>query len=575
MVDFDESMKHIGSYGRFQRMTYFMCLLVGITTPWHQLGSTFLDAETDFHCAVPGAEGAGLPPNHTDCVLNYSLPIERTSSGTGWRYSDCTRYVVTSYELGNLTCPYPAHNRTTDHRPTQSCDNGYWYDTTQYKSSIFTEFGLVCDDYWLNSLSQSIYMCGVLIGAIGFGQLADFIGRKKTIFISLVLMIVFGTIVTFAPNYTVFVIARLLVGTTVSGIFLSAFVIGTELTGPDMRTWTATLPHVAFATGYMLYALMAWGIRSWRTLQLTMTIPTVCLLFSWPFLIESPRWLISVDRHDEAAAIVRRMAKFNGVTVPEDVLNDRNEKKKNDRRYTAIDLLRTRNLLLRNLNLFYQWFVTSMVFYGLSLNTSSLPGIDDYVAFFLGGFVEIPGLFSSYYLLDILGRPKCQCLYMTVGGIACIISPFLAPPYVPEHLAPLSITLAMLGKLSISACFNISYIMSAELNPTILRNVAVGAGSMWARIGGVVSPFVVYSKQLWLPLPFAIFGGCAILAGVVAIVLPETMGADLPETTEEAEHFGIKRKSVYLSDIEKHGEVYRNRAFREEDNPGDNIKDGD
>eukprot|EP00058_Branchiostoma_floridae_P020739 XP_002606229.1 hypothetical protein BRAFLDRAFT_84031 [Branchiostoma floridae] len=173
MVDFDESMKHIGSYGKFQRMTYYMCLLVGITTPFHQLGSTFLDAETDFHCAVPAVAEGGPRENHTDCVLNYSLPIERTSSGTGWRYSGCTRYVVTSYELGNLTCPYPAHNSTADDRPTQPCDQGYWYDTRQYKSSIFTEFNLVCDDYWLNSLSQSIYMCGVLIGAIGFGQLAD------------------------------------------------------------------------------------------------------------------------------------------------------------------------------------------------------------------------------------------------------------------------------------------------------------------------------------------------------------------------------------------------------------------
>eukprot|EP00058_Branchiostoma_floridae_P002318 XP_002587806.1 hypothetical protein BRAFLDRAFT_92255 [Branchiostoma floridae] len=110
----------------------------------------------------------------------------------------------------------------------------------------------------------------------------------------------------------------------------------------------------------------------------------------------------------------------------------------------------------------------------------------------------------------------------------------------------------MLGKLSISACFNISYIMSAELNPTIMstrlvRNVAVGAGSMWARIGGVVSPFVVYSKQLWLPLPFAIFGGCAVLAGVVAMALMETMGADLPETVEEAERFGTGGETVDAS----------------------------
>ena len=53
-----------------------------------------------------------------------------------------------------------------------------------------------------------------------------------------------------------------------------------------------------------------------------------------------------------------------------------------------------------------------------------------------------------------------------------------------------SITLSMLGKLAISGSFSTIYVFSAELFPTVIRNTAVGSGSMHARIGGIVAPLV-------------------------------------------------------------------------------------
>ena len=54
----------------------------------------------------------------------------------------------------------------------------------------------------------------------------------------------------------------------------------------------------------------------------------------------------------------------------------------------------------------------------------------------------------------------------------------------------LRITLAMLGKLGISGSFAIIYVFSAELFPTVVRTIGVGTGSMHARIGGLIAPFV-------------------------------------------------------------------------------------
>ena len=48
----------------------------------------------------------------------------------------------------------------------------------------------------------------------------------------------------------------------------------------------------------------------------------------------------------------------------------------------------------------------------------------------------------------------------------------------------------MVGKFCISASFAIIYVFSAELFPTVVRNVGVGSGSVFARVGGVVAPYI-------------------------------------------------------------------------------------
>ena len=54
----------------------------------------------------------------------------------------------------------------------------------------------------------------------------------------------------------------------------------------------------------------------------------------------------------------------------------------------------------------------------------------------------------------------------------------------------LVLVLSNLGKLGASSAFSIIYLFSAELYPTVARNSLMGASSMVARLGGIVSPYI-------------------------------------------------------------------------------------
>lgn len=52
------------------------------------------------------------------------------------------------------------------------------------------------------------------------------------------------------------------------------------------------------------------------------------------------------------------------------------------------------------------------------------------------------------------------------------------------------LTLVLLGKFAISGSFAIIYVVTAEVFPTAVRGVAIGVGALWARVGGILAPYI-------------------------------------------------------------------------------------
>ncbi|NXU57724.1 S22AD protein, partial [Turnix velox] len=89
--------------------------------------------------------------------------------------------------------------------------------------------------------------------------------------------------------------------------------------------------------------------------------------------------------------------------------------------------------------------------------------------------------------------------------------------------------LATIGKFTASASFSTSYVYSAELFPTIVRQTGVGLCSMAARLAGIMAPLIHILSQYHQAIPMAIFGSTPVLGGLLCFLLPETCGMDLAD----------------------------------------------
>ncbi|PIK39106.1 putative organic cation transporter protein-like [Apostichopus japonicus] len=158
-----------------------------------------------------------------------------------------------------------------------------------------------------------------MIGAFGFGMLADRYGRKLVLFFSLVLYDVASLVTSVSPNYAFFLVVRFFAGIAQMGIWGCLNSLVSEFMIPKYRNIAMTIPLFFASIGLMIMAGLAFLIRDWRYLQLAITAPVVVATFGVWFLPESLRWLISNNKTKEANLLIERLAKINGKDVPTDI----------------------------------------------------------------------------------------------------------------------------------------------------------------------------------------------------------------------------------------------------------------
>ncbi|XP_030603440.1 solute carrier family 22 member 15 [Archocentrus centrarchus] len=405
---------------------------------------------------------------------------------------------------------------------------------TEDVDTIVTEWFLIKQQAYKVSLAGSLFFAGLLIGNVIFGPLSDKIGRKPVYLTGLFFEVIFGYVTAFAPTYEVFAASRLLVGLMNGGIGLVCFVLTQEYVGKSYWAMTGTLTSMTFAVGIALFGALGYFIQPWRSLATAANSSGVLFFLLSVTLPESPRWLYSQGQTERAEEVLLYMAQRNGNAVNRLMLQRVGASKAGDHKNRGAGVLQLiihPVLRLRTMVLMYVWYACSLVYYGLTLGAGETSG-SRYVNVAMYGLVELPAYPLCMYFINKhwAGRRKSIAGFLCLAGSACLCTTFI-----PENAGTLlSVTsLALVGKLMVSAAFNIAYVYTSELYPTVIRNAGLGVCSMSCRVGGILAPFVPSMRALHTSMPFTVFCLSGLSAGCLGLLLPETLNRPAAETLEE------------------------------------------
>src|SRR2546421_5959657 len=158
-------------------------------------------------------------------------------------------------------------------------------------------------------LSNSAYLAGAVLGALGFGWLTDRIGRRKLFFITLALYLTATAATAMSWNIASFALFRFLTGAGIGGEYTAINSAIQELIPARYRGWTDLVINGSFWIGAAVGAVASiilldpallppdWG---WRVAFLIGAALGLVIFLMRTWLPESPRWLMTHGRVEEA-----------------------------------------------------------------------------------------------------------------------------------------------------------------------------------------------------------------------------------------------------------------------------------
>ncbi|NXB15460.1 SVOP protein, partial [Rhagologus leucostigma] len=178
---------------------------------------------------------------------------------------------------------------------------------------------------WQVALVTTMVFFGYMVFSIVLGLLADRYGRWKILLLSFLWAAYFSLLTSFAPSYIWFVFLRAMVGGGVSG-----HAQGREENKQIIAMSSCSKPFLSLGKVFWLAgSLLIIGLASvvnptigWRWLIRIASIPGILLILVFKFIPESARYNVSTGNTAAALATLQRIARMNGVAMPEGQLRE-------------------------------------------------------------------------------------------------------------------------------------------------------------------------------------------------------------------------------------------------------------
>src|SRR5918997_1327492 len=419
----------------------------------------------------------------------------------------------------------------------------FGYDTGVISGAILfinEELGLTP---FLEGLVGASILLGAAVGAGSAGPLSDRLGRRNLILIAGVLFAIGALGAALAPNVGVLILFRVVLGLAVGAASLTVPLYLSEIAPTEVRGAISSLNQlmitVGILTAYIVNAILA-SAGAWRLMLGLAVIPALVLLIGMYFMPETPRWLVSQDRDDEARDVLRRDRSEEAVEKEIRDIREVEEQEEGGLRELLASWVRPALVVAIGLAVFQQIIgINTIIYYAPTTLTNVGYGNEAAIyANLIIGAINVLMTLVAIRLIDRAGRKPLllaglvgMVLSLTVLGLSSLLLPQPSNPTDPAAI----ITLACLAGFIISFAATWGptvWVMLPEVLPLRIRGTAMGVAIFlhWLANFAVSQTFPVFLAS-WGPgitfLGYAIIGVVAFV--FVSALVTETKGRSLEQ----------------------------------------------
>lgn len=415
---------------------------------------------------------------------------------------------------------------------------------------------LFINDTWpLDSLTKgwvvSSALVGAVLGAAANGILADIYGRKKIIIATAVIFALGSILCGFATSVSWLIAGRMILGLAIGMVNFVVPLYLSEISPQKIRGMLVSLYQLAITAGilfsYLINRLFALSEYNWRWMLGCGLIPALILIIGISFLGDTPRWLISKKREDEAKHIFKKISPE--IDIDRHIADIKSSMETPDNAKKTASNFQPWMLtpLLIGIGMMFMQICTginTIIYYTATIFTAA--GFTDTLSALYAtigvGFVNFFMTFVAILFTDKLGRKPL--LYAGLSGMTASLLVLGGSFYLTDILGPNLKWIAVGSVVVYIACFAFSlgpigWIIISEIMPLKIRGLAMSICTM-ANFGFnflIALTFPVLIEHIGEAYTFWIFG----IVGIFSLwftfrYIPETKGRSLEQIENHWKH---------------------------------------
>lgn len=397
---------------------------------------------------------------------------------------------------------------------------------------------LALDTLWTGLTAASV-LVGVFIGGAVFGPVTDRVGRHLMYVLNLATFVVFSALQFFVTEAWQLLVLRLLIGIAIGADYPIASALTTELVPRRMRGPALSGLVLAWWVGYGVsywvgWALTGLGDDSWRWMLASGTVPALIFLFMRAGIPESPRWLASRGRMDEAKAVVREHL-GQEVSDEELLAEGRQEQRGGSGLGNLVEIFK-RGYTVPVVFCSVFWICqVAPAFAVRSFQPQMLSAFgvgSTYGASALITTIAVAGIGLGLVVVNRIGRRS-----LLISSFVCINVSLIALAVLPLHWAFVVVALFAAFQFFEAAGSGLQFVYPSELFPTDLRATGVGIATAMSRVGSASSTFLlpIAAEDLGVRGTLGIAVAITLVGLVVSYFLaPETKDLGLTEASSRS-----------------------------------------